>query len=169
MPFCKLFYHVVWATKNRLPLVTPEVEPAAYDYIRHKAMGLEGTVFALNGMADHVHLVVSIPPRLAVATFIGQVKGVTSAKINKDQAGALPLYWQEEYGVFSFDEKRLPNFVGYVERQKQHHAEQRLYGILERTDEAEPMRVRENSAQYSVEDDGWHREMLGYEAEYGEA
>ncbi len=169
MPFYKLFYHVVWATKQRQPLITAELEPTAYDYIRRKAMGLEGTVYALNGLADHVHLVVSIPPRIAVATFIGQVKGVTSSKINKDNPGAVPLYWQEEYGVFSFDEKRLPNFVGYVERQKHHHAEGRLYGVLERTDEAAPVQVRENSAQYSVEDVGWHREMMAYEAKYGDA
>lgn len=164
MPYWQLFYHVVWGTKNRLPLVTPSIEPAAYDHIRSKAIGLGGTVFAVNGMSDHVHLVVSIPPRIAVATFIGQVKGVTSARINQAPKPEPPLYWQEEYGVFSFDRKRLPNFVAYVERQKQHHAEQRLYGILERTDEGGVQMLREPPAGYWTVDPSWEREMEALDA-----
>lgn len=165
MPYWQLFYHVVWGTKDRLPLITPEIEAATYDHIRSKALGLKGTVFAVNGLPDHVHLVVSIPPRMAVATFIGQVKGVTSAKINKDARPDVPLYWQEEYGVFSFDQKRLPNFIAYVERQKQHHASGQLYRILERTDAGGVQLLREPPAGYRVEDVAWHREMLALEAE----
>jgi REP element-mobilizing transposase RayT len=152
MPFWQLFYHVVWGTKHRLPLITPEIEAATYGHIRSKALGLEGTVFAVNGLPDHVHLVVSIPPRIAVATFVGQVKGVTSAKINQDVKPEPPLYWQEEYGVFSFDHKRLPNFVAYVERQKQHHASGQLYGVLERTDDSGVHLLREPPASYGVND-----------------
>ena len=165
MPFWQLFYHVVWGTKHRLPLITPEIEAATYDHIRRKALGLEATVFAVNGLPDHVHLVVSIPPRLAVATFVGQVKGVASAKINKDVKLEPPLYWQEAYGVFSFDHKRLPNFVAYVERQKQHHASGQLYGVLERTDDSGVQLLREPPASYRLEDEAWHQEMLALDAE----
>jgi hypothetical protein len=44
----------------------------------------------------------------------------------------VPFYWQEEYGVFSFDRKRLPNFIGYVERQKDHHTQGTIIPVLER-------------------------------------
>jgi len=123
MPYWQLFYHLIWATKRREPLMTPAVAPEIYGFLRSKAIGLGATVFAVNGVADHVHMVVAIPPRLAVATFIGQVKGVASAKVNKAGLIGTPFYWQEEYGVFSFDAKRLPNFIAYVERQQQHHAD----------------------------------------------
>ena len=116
MPYYRLFYHMVWATKNREPLITLEIEPIIYSLLRTKAIGLGGTVFALNGMAEHVHMVGSIPPKIAVATFIGQVKGVTSAKYNKQYRKRPLFYWQEEYSVFSFGGKRLPYVINYVER-----------------------------------------------------
>ena len=67
MPYWQTFYHIVWATKNREPLITPDVEAMIYGLIRSKAIGLGGTVFALNGMSEHVHLVASIPPAIAVS------------------------------------------------------------------------------------------------------
>ena len=121
MPYCQLFYHLVWSTKDRQPLLTPEVEPVIHNYLRAKAMGLGGTVFALNGIEDHVHLVVSIPPKIAVSRFIGQIKAVASTKFNKSQSDAPPFFWQNEYGAFSFDSKRLPNYIAYVARQQHPH------------------------------------------------
>ncbi len=159
MPYWQLFYHIVWSTKNREPLLTPEIEPMVYGYIKSKAIGLEGVLFALNGVADHLHLVVSIPPKIAVSTFIGQVKGVTSTKFNKSGIRDQSLFWQEEYGVFSFDRKRLANIVAYVEHQKEHHAQGELIPVLERTDDAGVRLSRELPVSYAS-DNEWWREML---------
>jgi putative transposase len=131
MPYWQLFYHIIWSTKNRLPLITEEHESIIYEYLRGKAIGLEATVYALNGMPDHVHMVASIPPKIAVATFIGQIKAVAATLFNKSPTSNTPLFWQAEYGVFSFDKKRLPNFVTYVEHQKQHHTENSTIPILD--------------------------------------
>ena len=133
MPYWQLFYHAVWSTKYREPLISEEIEPQVYALLRGKALALGATVFALNGMPDHVHMVVSLPPRLSVAYFIGQVKGVASTRINKSDLTGRPFFWQDEYGVLSFDRKRLPRFVGYVENQKSHHAKASLIPALERT------------------------------------
>jgi REP element-mobilizing transposase RayT len=138
MPYCQLFYHLVWSTKNRQPLLIPAVEPVIHNYLRTKAIGLGATVFALNGITDHVHSVVSIPSKLAVAKFIGQIKAVASTKFNKSQPGNQPFFWQDEYGAFSFDAKRLPNYVAYVNRQKEHHAQGTIIPILERTTNGSP-------------------------------
>lgn len=160
MPYWQTFYHIVWATKRREALVTPDVEAMVYGFIRSKAIGLGGTVFALNGMPDHIHLVASIPPSIAVSTFIGQVKGVTSAKFNKSGVRELPLFWQEEYGVFTFDHKRLPNVTAYVENQKKHHAAQNVIPVLERLDDQGVQLVREFTAPYAVKDEQWWQDML---------
>ena len=133
MPYWQLFYHIVWTTKNREPLLTPEIESTMHDLLRGKATGLGATGFALNGMADHIHLIVTIPPQFAVSKFIGQVKGAASARINKSAKLSQPFAWQEEYSVFSFDKKRLPNHVAYVERQKEHHTQGTTIPFLERT------------------------------------
>ncbi|MBC7236118.1 MAG: IS200/IS605 family transposase, partial [Chloroflexi bacterium] len=133
MPLWQLFYHIVWSTKGRAPILQPDVEPLVYDLVRSKATGLGAVVYALNGMPDHVHLVVAIPPKIAVAQFIGQVKGVAAARFNKREGCLTPLYWQSEYAVFSLDSKRLSNHVAYVNAQKVHHRQRTTIPLLERT------------------------------------
>lgn len=159
MPYYQLFYHLVWATKNREPLLTPQVEPIIHNYVRTKAIGLGAIVFALNGIEDHVHVVASIPPRIAVATFVGQIKGVASTKFNKSYRDQPPFFWQEEYGAFSFDGKRLPNYIAYVERQKEHHANQRTIPILERFTGEGVKLIREDEVGYAFEGEAWRCEM----------
>ena len=154
MPYWQLFYHLVWSTKNRESLLTPEVEPLVYDLLRSKAIGLGATVFAVGGTENHVHLVAAVPPSLAIARFVGQVKGVASARFNKEMHPT-PLCWQEEYGAFSFDAKRLPNVIAYVDNQKQHHAENKLIPVLERITGGGVMLLQETSPAYLTNYQGW--------------
>ena len=133
MPYCQLLYHLVWTTKGRAPLLTPEVEPVVYSLLRTKAGQLEAQVFALDGIEDHIHMVVSIPAKLAVARFIGQVKAVSSTLFNKAHAELPAFAWQEEYGAFTLDLKRLSNHVNYVLRQKEHHRHGTTIPALERS------------------------------------
>ena len=159
MPYCQLFYHLVWSTKNRQPLLTPKLEPIVHNFLRTKAVGLGAIVFALNGMEDHVHLVVTIPPKIAVARFIGQVKAVASTKFNKSQLDVPPLFWQAEYGAFSFDAKRLPSYIAYVNQQKGHHAQGSIIPILERASNGSPQIIRDMVTIYAVEDADWRQEL----------
>ncbi len=159
MPYCQLFYHLIWSTKNRLPLLTAQVEPVVHDFLRAKAIGLGATVFALNGTADHVHAVVSIPPKIAVARFVGQIKAVASTKFNQSVPDGPLFFWQEEYGAFSFDAKRLPNYVAYVNNQKDHHAQNTLIPVLERTADDFPQLIGETAGFYAIESDSWRREL----------
>jgi putative transposase len=130
MPYWKLFYHVVWGTKNRLDLIDPAWEKDLYGYMWGKATALECIPHAINGMSEHTHVVISIPPKLCVATVIGQLKGASSHHINQNYAGGAFL-WQAEYGIFSFSEKSLPVVVAYVNNQKNHHVDKTLNLELE--------------------------------------
>ncbi len=132
MPYCQLLYHLVWTTKGRTPQLTPEIEPIVHNLLRNKATQLEAQVFALNGIEDHVHMVASIPAKLAVARFVGQVKAASSALLNKAHANLPPFFWQEEYGAFTLDFKRLPNHVTYVQQQKEHHQHGTTIAALEK-------------------------------------
>lgn len=125
MPLWRLFYHVIWGTKNRLDLIDPAWEKDLYGYIWGKATALECIPHAIGGTSNHIHVVISIPPKLPVATLIGQLKGASSHHINKEYAGG-SFMWQTEYGVFSFSEKALTAIVEYVNHQKEHHAANRL-------------------------------------------
>jgi len=121
----------VWSTKYRLPLIDPEWESDLYGYIWGKATALECIPHAINGMADHIHVVISIPPKLSIATLIGQLKGASSHRINEILISPESFAWQAEYGVLSFSEKALPTIVKYVKNQKKHHAENNLMDAME--------------------------------------
>src|SRR5262249_19748829 len=142
---------------------TEAVEPFVFDLLRRKAIGLGASVLALNGMPDHCHLVVTVPPSIALSDFIGQVKGVASAKFNQARLRDLPLYWQDEYGVLSFDRPVLANFVDYVTTQKQHHAQSQLLTVLERTDDNGVRTMREPTPNYPVADNEWWQAMTLYD------
>jgi len=124
MPYWKLYYHFVWSTKNRLSLINPILE---------QDMG--GFVHTVGGMEEHVHLAVSIPPKIALAKFIGDVKGNSSHYVNHVVKPDFEFYWQDEYGVLSFGERNLASVVRYIHNQKQHHADGTLIAAMERMDD----------------------------------
>ncbi len=159
MSFYRAFYHLVWATKYRSALLIEETEVFAYEVIRSKAVQLQVMVFALNGTTDHVHLVASIPPSIAVGEVVKQVKGITSFRLNQSGNRSTPFVWQSGFSMFTFDEKRLPNYIRYVERQKEHHATNNLIPILERLDEFASYKMREIPPPYSGNDRDWWDEM----------
>ncbi len=129
MPYWRTFYHIVWTTKHRAPLITPEIEAVIFPSIAPQAREEGAVVYALNGVADHVHLVAAIPPRIAVAPFVGELKGRSSFIVGNKLN--VVFAWQTGYGVHTFGEKHLPWVIGYVENQKAHHAAQMVNARLE--------------------------------------
>jgi REP element-mobilizing transposase RayT len=152
MPLCQLYYHIVWTTKGRRPLITRDVEATIHGLVRRKAIGLGAKVYALNGIDEHLHFVGSVPPRIAVATFIGQVKGASSAQFNKGKYTLEPLDWHDGYGVFTFSGKDLQRVIDYVVNQKRHHAENRLIPLLETIGDEPGFGTREPSPIYLTGD-----------------
>lgn len=130
MPYWRLFYHITWGTKNRLALIEPAWESDLYGYLWGKATALGCIPHAIGGMPDHIHVVTSIPPKVAVAKTIGQLKGASSHYINENYADG-SFAWQAEYGVVSFSEKTLASIVEYVKNQKAHHAQNTTKEALE--------------------------------------
>lgn len=132
MALWRLFYHVVWATKNRQPLIDYQWEETLYRYMLGKADSLSCVVHAVNGMTDHIHVVASIPPTLAIADFVKNIKGSSAHYINHEGLFASQHFaWQAGYGVFSLGQKQLDKAVAYVENQKIHHREGSLIKTLE--------------------------------------
>lgn len=119
MAHWRLFYHFVWATKRREPLLTPDLRAPVFRYLAAKGRELGAAVLALNGLDDHVHVVAAIPPRIAPAEFVKRLKGASSRFISKDFGVAFA--WQEGYGVYSLSEQDVAAAVEYVRRQKVHH------------------------------------------------
>ncbi len=130
MPYWRLFYHAVWGTKNRLALIDPAWEKDLYGYIWGRAATLECIPHAVGGMPDHMHFVISVPPKLSVASLIVQLKSASSHHINENYTDG-SFVWQAEYGVLSFSEKALSALIDYVNNQKRHHTDSTLMDAME--------------------------------------
>ena len=85
MPYWRLFYHFVWGTKGGEPLIEMEWESSLHNVIAAKAVELEAMVYAVGGTDNHVHIVASVPPKIALSAFAGQVKGNSSHWVNYDR------------------------------------------------------------------------------------
>ncbi len=133
--FHQLVYHFTWSTKNRDPLITPEVEARLYPYIRYKCKSLGYRLHAIGGTEDHLHILVSLTPSQRVADVAWRLKGASSHYINKESGLDAVLYWQDGYGVVTLRQSEIPKVARYIHNQKKHHRENVLTDPLERAQE----------------------------------
>ncbi len=132
MPYWRCYYHIVWATKGREPLITPALERVLFEAVKQKAEALGSSVLAINSVSDHVHVAVSMPPTLTIADWMKHVKGASSHDINESQPqNAARFRWQGGYGVVTVGPQALELVQSYIARQKEHHANGTLYPSLE--------------------------------------
>jgi REP element-mobilizing transposase RayT len=137
MPFWRLYYHLVWATKERRPLITGNIEAEVHGHLTGKADALDAIVHAVEGIDDHVHMLVSIPPKVSVSDFVGQLKGASAFHINHMPDSLGNFGWQRGYGAISVGPARLDRAIAYVRNQKEHHAQGTTIEALERIDAEE--------------------------------
>ncbi|MBY0309127.1 MAG: IS200/IS605 family transposase [Phycisphaerales bacterium] len=130
--YWELYYHLVWRTKDGVPLRTAKVEPLTHRYLIHRVLQTaEAMVHAFGGIEDHVHMAVSLPPTTEIAKWVGDIKGACAHHINHGPCGLGALAWQTGYGVVSFGKRDLPWVVDYIKRQREHHAVSRIEDRLE--------------------------------------
>ena len=118
--FSNLSVHVVFSTKNRIPLLTKRVRKRVFPYIGGVIKGLGGTVIAIGGMPDHAHLVARLPTNMCVADFVCKVKASSSKWMN-ERAMDMKFGWQRGYGAFSVSESVVSSVAQYVRNQERHH------------------------------------------------
>jgi REP element-mobilizing transposase RayT len=137
MPYWRLYYHAVWACKNREPLITAALEPELHKYLRSKGLELGASMYAVGGIEDHVHSSFALPPKFAVAEFIGKLKGARSHWVTHVLGHPGEFDWQRGYGVLSFGSRDLARVVAYVNNQKEHHRCQTTLAGMEKWSEEE--------------------------------
>ncbi|GAB5494057.1 MAG: IS200/IS605 family transposase [Phototrophicaceae bacterium] len=130
--FYVCYYHVVWATKYRMPLITPQIEKLIFYSIEKKSEQLKCPIHIMNTVADHIHIAVTIPPSKAVWEWIRDTKGITAHNINSEFPNQDEVFkWQKGYGVLTFGKKTLPYISDYIAKQKEHHASNTVEPYLE--------------------------------------
>lgn len=137
--YSEINLHLVWHTKNSLPLLTPEIEPLAHRFLKKRIIETAGAfVHEIGGTETHVHVAVSIPPTLTISEFIGQLKGGSSHDVNQATGrGHKALEWQAGYGVVSFGTRDSEWVNEYIRNQREHHARGTTHHRLERITEEE--------------------------------
>ncbi len=126
MSYTRLYYHIVTATYRRYPLITPRVEPMLYAALRAKTEAVDGRPVRIGGIADHVHMVVALPPTLSVAQFARAAKSGSCYHV-RQAMGADAFRWQSGYGAFTVSPRHMKPLLDYVACQKEHHATNRLW------------------------------------------
>ena len=131
----EVYFHLVWATWERQPLVTSDVERALYRCIEKEVQSLKCAVLAIGGMPDHVHLVVKAPTRVSPAQLAQRVKGVSSTFARNTLRAGEFFGWQDGYAVFSICPPHVSTVIAYVESQNRHHADNTIVSDWEETHE----------------------------------
>ena len=137
MTYWRLHYHIIWATHERQPLITAERDKMFYGVLYRKAEELDLKIHAGGNIEDHVHVVLSIPPGLAVAECVRQIKGASAYAINHMDRSDGQFKWQGGYVALSVSERSLETVLEYAAKQKEHHGENNLIVVYERIDEDE--------------------------------
>jgi putative transposase len=117
----RLHFHLVFSTKNRLRLITPQIKPKLYAYTVGIVQNLDGTLTAIGGVEDHVHLLFHTPPKHALSDVIGTIKANSSKWVHETFARSAEFGWQRGYGLFSVSESNVTSVREYVENQENHH------------------------------------------------
>jgi REP element-mobilizing transposase RayT len=132
----ELLYHIVWATKYREPTITPAIERHLHALMVLQAASLGCYTYACNGVDDHVHMALNIPPQLSVSHVVGQIKGASAHQINNDERreNRKTLRWQRGFGASTYARKDLPWVINYINNQKAHHKRDSTDKSLEQCD-----------------------------------
>ena len=115
----QVYGHIVFSTKDRVASIHGEIEKELYAYLGGIIRDLDAVPVVINGMPDHVHLLIRASKKVADMEFLRQVKG-SSSKWMSEQ-GIEGFKWQGGYGWFGVSAKDLPQAQRYVEKQKEHH------------------------------------------------
>jgi putative transposase len=137
MTYWRLQYHFIWATFERQLSITPEREKMIYGVLYRKAEELGVKIHAAGNVEDHIHVVASVPPKLAIADCIKNLKGASTYAVNHMDGSNGLFKWQEGYGAFSIGESSLETVMAYTAGQKKHHREKSTITLYERMEDEE--------------------------------
>lgn len=117
----ELYIHVIFSTKNRVDLISPEIEEELRAYLGGIANGNNSKLLAANGTANHLHLLVSMSKNISLSEFVGDIKRDSSKWIKTKGVRYKNFGWQDGYGAFSVGHTQISDVKRYIANQKIHH------------------------------------------------
>lgn len=121
MSYVSSYYHCVFSTKERRPLIPPSLQERLWPYLGGIARQNEMRAIEVGGMPDHVHILLSLPSTLAIAKAMQLIKGGSSKWVHDTFPEHRLFAWQVKYGAFSVSVSQLEKTIGYIRGQAEHH------------------------------------------------
>ncbi|QMV18065.1 IS200/IS605 family transposase [Granulicella sp. 5B5] len=119
-----LLVHVIFSTKDRVPVLDVDVRPDLYAYLATVIRNNQCECFRVGGVGDHVHLAIRLSRTANVSDLVAELKA-SSSKWLKSQSPKLTKFaWQRGYGAFSVGPSDLNALIHYIDTQESHHKKQ---------------------------------------------
>jgi putative transposase len=119
--YVNLIYHIIFSTKDREPLITTEYQKRLYEYIGGIIRTQGGITLAINGVADHVHILAKLRQDKALSDLIRDFKSNASNWMHNIFPEQKDFAWQNGYGAFTVSASQIGEVSRYIANQKQHH------------------------------------------------
>ena len=119
--YTQMYVHVVFAVKGRTSVIRKEWKEELYKFITGIVTNKGQKLLAINGMADHIHILVGIKPTLALSDLVRDIKA-NSSKFIREKGWVKGLFeWQEGFGAFTLGHSQLSQIIPYIGNQEEHH------------------------------------------------
>jgi putative transposase len=112
-------FHLVFSTKERLPLITTEWRGRLHAYLGGIVKGMDAMPLAVGGVEDHVHLLVSLKSKHRLDYFLRDLKSDSSTWVHTELSRKFE--WQKGYGAFSVSPSSIEGVKSYIANQESHH------------------------------------------------
>ena len=119
--FTNLLTHIIFSTKNRMPMPEPELKQRLFSYIGGIFRELDGSPLQINGPADHVHVLAVLPAKLSVSEILNKVKSNSSGRVHKTFPDRQAFAWQVGYAAFGVSLSQKQAVLDYISDQEEHH------------------------------------------------
>lgn len=119
--YTQIHVHFVFAVKYRLGIIQSEWKAELYKYITGISQNNNHKLLAINGMSDHIHILIGIRPSQSISDLMKDIKQSSSKWINENKYTKTHFEWQEGYGAFSYSKSQIDTVIRYIQNQEEHH------------------------------------------------
>ncbi len=124
--FSQIYIHIVFAVRGRDSLIHASWEEKLFKYITGIIQNKEQKVLAINGMPDHLHILIGMKPSCCLSDLVREIKKSSNEFIKEGNLTRAKFYWQEGFGAFSYSHSQLDNVINYIMNQKEHHKKKKF-------------------------------------------
>ena len=122
--YTQIHLHFIFAVKYRQSQIQPIWQQRLYQYITGIIQKNGHKLLIINGMPDHIHILIGMRPEQSISSLMQDVKASSSKWINEEKLTKEKFAWQEGYGAFLYSRPQVPRLIRYIENQEEHHRKQ---------------------------------------------